>query len=235
MRLAGVMASVVFAIGLAVLIGTRMSADALGVLVGVVCGVLASLPTSLLLIWAWSHAADASVETAHLIVTDATGKLSSGQLERLAGDAQETMNKVLSFWLANPKISRFGKIRVIFDAPRREVYSSVFYWDKKGGKATRVVQVFGTEGAPQMMAHKLTSAIFPQKDKLIRNIMGILSEAQIGNPLTFPMCGFDSGDWVSAFLENGSYIHLRELGPDHESWGMRDAGGGKLTIDQRQL
>ena len=52
MRLAGVMASVVFAIGLAVLIGTRMSADALGVLVGVVCGVLASLPTSLLLIWA---------------------------------------------------------------------------------------------------------------------------------------------------------------------------------------
>ena len=52
MRLAVVIVSVVFAIGLAVLIGTRMSADALGVLVGVVCGVLASLPTSLVLIWA---------------------------------------------------------------------------------------------------------------------------------------------------------------------------------------
>lgn len=42
----------VFAVALAVLIGTRMSADALGVLVGVVCGVLASVPTSLVLVWA---------------------------------------------------------------------------------------------------------------------------------------------------------------------------------------
>jgi hypothetical protein len=42
----------VFAVALAVLIGTRMSADALGLLVGVVCGVLASLPTSLVLVWA---------------------------------------------------------------------------------------------------------------------------------------------------------------------------------------
>jgi hypothetical protein len=42
----------VFAIALAVLIGTRMSSDALGMLVGVVCGVLASLPTSLVLVWA---------------------------------------------------------------------------------------------------------------------------------------------------------------------------------------
>ena len=52
MKQAAVIVSVVFAIGLAVLIGTRMSADALGVLVGAVCGVLASLPTSLVLIWA---------------------------------------------------------------------------------------------------------------------------------------------------------------------------------------
>ena len=41
----------VFAVALAVLIGTRMSADALGVVVGVVCGVLASVPTSLVLVW----------------------------------------------------------------------------------------------------------------------------------------------------------------------------------------
>jgi hypothetical protein len=27
-----------------------------------------------------------------------------------------------------------------------------------------------------------------------------------------------------------SYIPLNELGPDHESWGMKDAGGGKLSI-----
>ena len=83
---------------------------------------------------------------------------------------------------------------------------------------------------PQMMAHKLTSAVFPQKDKLIRNMMGILTEAQVGNPLTFPMCGFGSDEWVLALLETKSYIPLNELGPDHESWGMKDAGGGKLSI-----
>ena len=81
-----------------------------------------------------------------------------------------------------------------------------------------------------MMAHKLTSAVFPQKDKLIRNIMGILSEAHVGNPATFPMCGYSSDDWVLALLKSDSYIPLGELGPDHESWGMRDDGGGKLSI-----
>ena len=42
----------VFAAVLAVVIGNRMSTDAMAVVVGVVCGVLASVPTSLLLIWA---------------------------------------------------------------------------------------------------------------------------------------------------------------------------------------
>jgi hypothetical protein len=41
-----------FAVALAVVIGNRMSADAMAVVVGVVCGVLASIPTSLLIIWA---------------------------------------------------------------------------------------------------------------------------------------------------------------------------------------
>lgn len=43
---------VAFAVALAVVVGNRMSADAMAVVVGVVCGVLASVPTSLLLIWA---------------------------------------------------------------------------------------------------------------------------------------------------------------------------------------
>jgi hypothetical protein len=41
-----------FAVGLAVVIGTRMSADAMAMVVGVGCGMLASVPTSLLLVWA---------------------------------------------------------------------------------------------------------------------------------------------------------------------------------------
>jgi hypothetical protein len=44
--------AVAFAVGLAVVIGNRMSADAMAVVVGVVCGVMASVPTSLLLVWA---------------------------------------------------------------------------------------------------------------------------------------------------------------------------------------
>jgi hypothetical protein len=179
---------------------------------------------------ALSQGSDATLETSQLIVSDTTGNLSNEQLKRLADHAQETLNRILAFWSADPGIARLGKIRVVFDVPRRDVYSSVFYWDKKGDQRIRIVQVFGTDGEPQMMAHKLTSAVFPQKDKLIRNMMGILTEAQVGNPLTFPMCGFGSDEWVLALLETKSYIPLNELGPDHESWGMKDAGGGKLSI-----
>jgi hypothetical protein len=183
-----------------------------------------------LLIPALSQTSDAALETPQLVVSDSTGKLSNEQLKRSADHAQETLNRILAFWSADPGIARFGKIRVVFDIPRRDVYSSVFYWDKKGNQSLRIVRIFGTDGAPQMMAHKLTSAVFPQKDKLIRNLMGILSEEHAGNPLTFPMCGFGSDDWVLALLKTKSYIPLNELGPDHESWGMKDAGGGKLSI-----
>jgi hypothetical protein len=182
---------------------------------------------------ALSQASDMTLETPHLIVSDTTGKLSNEQLKRLADHTQETMDRIIAFWSADPGTARFGKIRVVFDVPRRDVYSSVFYWDKKGDQRIRIVQVFGTDAAPQMMAHKLASAVFPQKDKLIRNMMGILTEAQIGNPLTFPMCGFGSDQWVLAFLETKSYLPLNELGPDHESWGMKDAGGGRLSIHDK--
>jgi hypothetical protein len=183
-----------------------------------------------LLIAGLSQASNAVIETQHLIVSDATGKVSNDQLKRLADQAQAMLGRILAFWSADPGVDRLEKIRVVFDEPRREVYSSVFYWGKQDGGRIRIVQVFKSEGSPQMMAHKLTSAIFPQKDKLIRNMMGILTEAHVGNPLTFPMCGFSSDEWVLALLETKSSIPLNELGPDHESWGMKDAGGGKLSI-----
>ena len=182
---------------------------------------------------ALSPASDKALETSHLIVSDTTGNLSNEQLKRLADSAQETLNKIIAFWSADPGIAQYGKIRVVFDVPRRDVYSSVFYWEKKGDQRIRIVRVFGTDGAPQMMAHKLASAVFPQKDKLIRNMMGILTEAQVGNPLTFPMCGFSSDEWVLALLETKSYIPLNDLGPDHESWGMKDMGDGKLAIHDK--
>jgi hypothetical protein len=53
-----------FAVGLAVVIGNRMSADAMAVVVGVACGVLASVPTSLLLIWALGRRGQGTVSGA---------------------------------------------------------------------------------------------------------------------------------------------------------------------------
>jgi hypothetical protein len=52
MKRAAIIVGIVFAAVLAVVIGNRMSTDAVAVVVGVVCGVMASIPTSLLIIWA---------------------------------------------------------------------------------------------------------------------------------------------------------------------------------------
>jgi hypothetical protein len=143
------------------------------------------------------------------------------------------LERVLSFWSADSGAGRFGKIRVVFDVPRRGGSSCVFYWEGRGPERVRVVRVYGFDKPLQMLAHKLTSAVFPQQDKLIRNMMGILAEEQLGNPLTFPRCGFGSDDWVLALLKAGALVPLGELGPDHESWGMKDAGGGRLMVLDR--
>jgi len=51
-------------------------------------------------------------------------------------------------------------------------------------------------------------------------MMGEASEMRFGNPLAFPMCGFDKDCWVIALLQVGSYIPLTKIGPDHSDWGM---------------
>lgn len=51
MKKFGIVAGVTFVVTLAVVIGFRMSPDAMAVVVGIVCGVLASIPTSALLVW----------------------------------------------------------------------------------------------------------------------------------------------------------------------------------------
>ena len=44
-------AGVGFCVAMAVVIGTRMSSDAMAVILGIICGVLASVPTTLVLLW----------------------------------------------------------------------------------------------------------------------------------------------------------------------------------------
>ncbi|MCI0527350.1 MAG: hypothetical protein L0Y56_07885 [Nitrospira sp.] len=41
----------VFSAALAIVVGTRMSPDAMAVIIGIICGVLASIPTSVLMVW----------------------------------------------------------------------------------------------------------------------------------------------------------------------------------------
>ena len=50
MKKVAIVALLAFAVTLAVIIGKRMSTDAMAVVVGVACGVLASIPTSLLIL-----------------------------------------------------------------------------------------------------------------------------------------------------------------------------------------
>ena len=59
MKRAGLILGVVFVMALAVVVGNRMSVDAMAVVEGVACGVLASIPTRVLLIWALGRKAGA--------------------------------------------------------------------------------------------------------------------------------------------------------------------------------
>lgn len=186
-----------------------------------------ALPFGLARAWA------AEVETRDLVAVDATGGLSEAELRGLADEAQALLERVLAFWSVEADVERQGKIRVLFDAPRRGNYACVFYWEKGQRGRVRVVRVLGFQGGPQMLAHKFTSALMPQPDKFLRNMMGIVAETRLGNPLTFPRCGLGSEAWVLALLKAGLYVPLKNLGPEHESWGMADSGGGRLMVFDR--
>src|SRR3972149_8083741 len=173
------------------------------------------------------------LETSHLIVRDNTGNLSDEGLREFTGHVHETLDKVAAFWSVSSGIDRFGKIRVVFDVPRIDRYGSFLSWRRENGKPRHLLTVFVDEGSPQNIAHKLTPAVLPQADSLIRNVMGLITEVQVGNPLSFPMCGFSSDDWVLALLAANSYIPLKKLGPDHESWGVRKGRGGQISVFDR--
>lgn len=179
--------------------------------------------------WASSEA----VETRHLVVRDAVGTLSPVELQGFAERAQELLERILVFWSVDDGVERFGKIRVVLDGAPRGGCTSVFYWDRQGGGVVRAVRVFGCVDAPQTLAHKLTAALLPQKDKLIRNMLGLIAEQELGNRRSFPLCGLAADDWVAALAQTNSLLALKDLGPDHESWGMRDVGNGRVMVHDR--
>jgi hypothetical protein len=162
----------------------------------------------------------ATFETERLVIQDITGNISSERFEKLVNRVDSTLTQILRFWSTEPRIKPFGKIIVEFDTSNPKENYSFFFFRKEGGQRVRVVRVSGGDEFPHHLAHKLTSAVFPNPDKLIRNMMGEASEIRFGNPLSFPMCGFDNDSWVMAFSHAGSYIPLSRIGLDHSDWGM---------------
>ena len=174
----------------------------------------------------------ATLETERLIIRDVTGRMPPETLEKFGRKVDSTFTEVLKFWSAEPGIKKLGKIVVEFDYPFLNANTSVFYWGKEKGQKIRVVKVFGGNEYPYELAHKLTHAVFPNPDKLIRNMMGEASEMRFGNPLSFPMCGFDKDEWVMALLQAGSYISLMKIGPNHSDWGMEIENGAPKVKDR---
>jgi hypothetical protein len=167
----------------------------------------------------------ADVETPYLIIRDVTASMPAETFENLVKKVERTFAEVLKFWSAGPRTEEWGKIIVEFEKPLPNAFSSVFLWGKENGKRARIVKVYGGGESPHQLAHKLTSAVFPNSDKLVRNMMGEASEVRFGNPISFPMCGYTADDWVLALLQIRSYIPLAKLGPDHGDWGMEMRDG----------
>jgi hypothetical protein len=173
-----------------------------------------------------------AMETKNLIARDRTGQLTEDQIRKLTLQAETALAQILAFYSTGPRNERFGKIRIEYDHSRNGTYAAVFLMRKEDGRKVRIVRIFGVTEEVQMMSHKLTHAVFPNADKLIRNMMGIPMESRFGNPITFPMCGFTCDEWVYALRQNKSYIPLEELGPEHKDWGMSTRGELPIVVDK---
>lgn len=171
------------------------------------------------------------VETPRLVVAD-RASLSDDRLRAVAAHAQETLDKLASFWTAEAVLDEIGKIRVVTEPPFAQgVYSSVLV--PLRGSQQRTVRVFGAERTPHMLAHKLTTALFPHRDKLVRNMMGIPTEELLGNALAFPGCGFSSDDWALALKDLRALVPLAEFGPEEASWGHSVNAAGTPRVSDR--
>lgn len=177
-------------------------------------------------------AAARSVETRDLIVRDPKQVLSSAELAAFADRGQAALDRILDFWSTSARVGRFGKIRLDYYRPKAKRGVAVFGWRKEKGRRVRVVSVWGRSKDAEMMTQKLTHAVFPNPDKLLRNMLSIVTEAELGNLASFPMCGFDSDAWVLALRDVNSTVGLVELGPSHQSWGMGERSGIPYVKDR---
>ncbi len=180
------------------------------------------------------HATGApSVETAHLVVIDEDSQLTKEELRQFSQRAESSYEKAANFW--SMTVMADGREKVLLELYKEHKgYSfSVFQIENRNGQRRSVVHVFGIK-EPQEMVHKLTHALFPTQDKLVRNMMGIPTEERFGSKLSFPMCGFANDSWVVALRRTGSFIPLADLGEKHEDWGMSFKGATPAVSDRKR-
>lgn len=173
------------------------------------------------------------VETEHLAVIDAENQLTSEQLQQFSRKAETTYLNATQFWSLNVKNKENHKTILELHPGQRGHSFSIFQMESRDGRYRSVVRVFGIK-EPQQLAHKLTHAILPTQDKLIRNMMGIPVEERFGNILSFPLCGAPADAWSAALHKNGSLIDLADLGKNHEDWGMSFRGGMPNVSDRKR-
>jgi hypothetical protein len=172
----------------------------------------------------------AKIETGHLIVEDVQRQLSQSELERFAASAEKSFLQALDFWSVPEK---GGKVILELHKEHKDHAFSVFQLESTREGKRGVVRVYGVKN-PQEMVHKMTHALFPTEDKLIRNMMGVPTELRFGNPFSFPMCGYDPDVWVTAIRHAGSYIPLSGLGEAHEDWGMTFRNNLPVVSDRQR-
>lgn len=176
------------------------------------------------------------VETDTLVIVDESrGQTSASRFAELTDQTIRVTRQLLEFWSVDYRSAELGKIHVKFLPPSGGYYGAQFHWVQDSSGRMRVVSVFGTHREPQELAHKLTHAMFPSSDKLVRNMMGIPAEVRFGNRDSFPMCGLHVDDWVLALRDAGAYRPLTELSPENEPWGQTMGPSGLLILTDERL
>lgn len=181
-------------------------------------------------------AAPGRIETETLLIVDeSSGQISAPRFAELTDQTIRVTRQLFEFWSVEDRSAELGKIHVKFLPPLGGYYGAQFHWVQGPGGRVRVVSVFGTHREPQELAHKLTHAIYPSSDKLVRNMMGIPAEMRFGNRDSFPMCGLHVDDWVLALRDAGAYRPLTELTPENEPWGQTMGPSGMLILTDERL
>lgn len=182
------------------------------------------------------HGAEPALERDGLRVFDESrGDLDRERHAALAQLGERALAQLLTFWQLDAVSAVRGTIELRLRPAWDGYYGAQFQFATGAAGRVRTVFVFGVRRAPQELAHKLTHALFPSPDKLVRNMMGIPGEMRFGNMDSFPMCGLHPDDWVLALRDAGAYRPLRELTPENEPWGQTMGRDGLLVMtDERR-